>query len=145
MKITKEQAQQIDRSKISSSELTEEQEMYKENIIDYYKHPRNKEELKDYTCKHRELNPICGDEIILYLKIEKGKVKRATYTGKGCAISQASISLLTEKITDMNITEAKNIKREDIFKMLGIPISFVRTKCALLSLKTLTKSLEETT
>ena len=145
MKITQEQAQQIDRNEISSSELTEEQELYKENIIDYYKHPRNKEDLKDYTHKHRELNPICGDEIILYLKVEKGKIKKATYTGKGCAISQASISLLTEKITNMSTTQAKALKREDIFEMLGIPISFVRTKCALLSLKTLTKSLEEKT
>ena len=145
MKITQEQAQQIDRNEISSSELTEEQELYKENIIDYYKHPRNKEELKDYTYKHRELNPICGDEIVLYLKVEKGKIKKATYTGKGCAISQASISLLTEKITNMSTTQAKALKREDIFEMLGIPISFVRTKCALLSLKTLTKSLEEKT
>lgn len=143
MKITKEEAKQINRNEISSSELTEEQEMYKENIIDYYKHPRNKEELKDYTYKHRELNPICGDEIVLYLKVEKGKIKKATYTGKGCAISQASISMLTEKLKDMPVKEAKSLKKEDIFEMLGIPISFVRTKCALLSLKTLTKSIEE--
>ena len=144
MKITKEQAATIDRNEISSSELTEEQEMYKENIIDYYKHPRNKEELKDCTCKQREINPICGDEITLYMKVEKGIIKKASYTGKGCAISQASISMLTEKLKDMPIQEAKELKKEDIFEMLGIPISFVRTKCALLSLKTLSKSLEET-
>ena len=143
MTITKEQAASIDRNEIASTELTEEQEMYKENIIDYYKHPRNKEELKDFTCKHKELNPICGDEITLYLKIEKGKIKKASYTGKGCAISQASISMLTEKLKDMPIKDAKELKKEDIFDMLGIPISFVRTKCALLSLKTVSKSLEE--
>ena len=143
MTITKEQAANIDRNEIASTELTEEQEMYKENIIDYYKHPRNKEELKDFTCKHKELNPICGDEITLYLKIEKGKIKKASYTGKGCAISQASISMLTEKLKDMPIKDAKELKKEDIFDMLGIPISFVRTKCALLSLKTVSKSLEE--
>lgn len=144
MKISKEQAASIDRNEIASSELTEEQELYKENIIDYYKHPRNKEEMKEYNCKEREINPLCGDEITLYLIIDKGKIKKATYTGKGCAISQASISMLTEKLKDMPITEAKKLKKEDIFAMLGIPISFVRTKCALLSLKTLTKSLEET-
>ena len=143
MRITKEQAATIDRNEIFSSELTEEQEMYKENIIDYYKNPRNKGKLKEYTCKQREINPICGDEITLYLKIEKGRIKKATYTGKGCAISQASISMLTEKMKDRTLQEAKGLKKEDIFKMLGIPISFVRTKCALLSLKTLSKSIEE--
>ena len=143
MIITKEQAGSIDRNEIASTELTEEQEMYKENIIDYYKHPRNKEELKDFSCKHKEFNPICGDEITLYLKIEKGRIKKASYIGKGCAISQASISMLTEKLKDMPIKDAKELKKEDIFDMLGIPISFVRTKCALLSLKTVSKSLEE--
>ena len=144
MKITKEQAATIDRNEISATELTEEQEIYKENIIDYYKNPRNKKELQQYSCKHKEINPICGDEITLYLQVEKGKITQATYTGKGCAISQASISMLTEKIKDMPIKEAKKMQKEDIFAMLGIPISFVRMKCALLSLKVLNKSLEET-
>ncbi len=144
MKITKEQAASIDRNEISSTELTEEQEIYKENIIDYYKHPRNKKELEKCTCKQKEINPICGDEITIYLKINKGKISQATYTGKGCAISQASISMLTEKLKDMPVAEAEKIQKEDIFSMLGIPISFVRMKCALLSLKTLSKSLEKT-
>lgn len=140
----KEELDKIDRNEITSVLLTEEQEMYKENIIDYYKHPRNKAELKDYTHKHREINPLCGDDITLYLKVEKGKIKNASFTGKGCAISQASISLLTEKIKDMPLKEAKKIQKEDITNMLGIPISFVRMKCALLSLKVLSKELEET-
>src|SRR3989338_112780 len=99
--------QQIDRNEITSSPLTEEQEIYKENIIDHYKHPKNKSELQNYTHKHREINPLCGDDITLYLK-------------------------------------AKNLKKEDILHMLGIPISFVRMKCALLSLKVLQKEVEET-
>lgn len=140
---TKEMFGAINRNEINENPLTEEQEIYKENIIDYYKNPRNKEELKNYTAKQRELNPLCGDEITLYLKIEKGKIISATFIGKGCAISQASISMLTEKIKGMTVTEAKKVRKEDIFTMLGIPISFVRMKCALLSLKTLTKSLEK--
>lgn len=139
----KEELQQIDRNEISSTLLTEEQEIYKENIIDYYKHPRNKFELKGYTHQHREINPLCGDDITLYLHIEKGKITEASFTGKGCAISQASISMLTEKIKDMPLKEAKALKKEDILQMLGIPISFVRMKCALLSLKVLTKEVEE--
>ena len=143
MKITKEQAMGIDRNEISSSPLTEEQEMYKENIMDFYKNPRNKRELQKYTCKHKEINPICGDEITLYLKINNRKINQATFTGKGCAISQASSSMLTEKIKNMPIEQAKNIQKEEILEMLGIPISFIRMKCALLPLKTLSKSLEE--
>ncbi|MDP3728724.1 MAG: SUF system NifU family Fe-S cluster assembly protein [bacterium] len=139
----KEELDKIDRNEISSTTLTEEQEMYKDNIIDYYKHPRNKCELKDYTHKRREINPLCGDDITLYLKIEKGKIKEASFIGKGCAISQASISLLTEKIKDMPIKNAKKLQKEDILEILGIPISFVRMKCALLSLKVLSKELEE--
>lgn len=134
----------IDKSEISSGTLTEEQEIYKENIIDYYKNPRNKKELTSYSHIHREINPLCGDDITLYLKVEKGTIKEAAFTGKGCAISQASISMLTEKIENISLKEAKKLKKEDILKMLGIPISFVRMKCALLSLKTLSKTLEET-
>ncbi len=144
MKITKELAAKVNKSEISYQELTEDQEIYKENIIDYYKNPRNKEEPLEYTCKHREINPICGDDITLYLQIEKGKIKKATFTGKGCAISQASTSMLTEKLEGMPVKEAKNLKKEDILEMLGIPISYVRTKCALLSLKIVIKILEET-
>ena len=136
--------QQIDRNEITSSPLTEEQEIYKENIIDHYKHPTNKSELQNYTHKHREINPLCGDDITLYLKVNKGKITEASFMGKGCAISQASISMLTEKIKDMPLSEAKNLKKEDILHMLGIPISFVRMKCALLSLKVLQKEVEET-
>lgn len=139
----KEELDKIDRNEISSSVLTEEQEMYKENIIDYYKHPRNKGELQIYTSKHREVNPLCGDDITLYLKIEKGKIQEASFIGKGCAISQASISMLTEKIQGMSLKEAKKMQREDIQNMLGIPISFVRMKCALLSLKVLSKEIED--
>ena len=135
----------IDRNEITSVELTEDQDIYKENIIDYYKNPRNKGKLKDYNYKHKEINPLCGDEITLYIKVNKDKISEVNFMGKGCAISQASISMLTEKLKDMSTTEAKKLKKEDILKMLGIPISFVRMKCALLSLKTLTKSLEKIT
>jgi len=142
--LTQEKAALIDRNQVSDSPLTEDQEIYKENIIDYYKHPRNKEELHACTVKHREINPLCGDDITLYLKIEKEKITKATFMGKGCAISQASVSLLTEKLQGMSVNEAKKLSKEDIFAMLGIPISFVRMKCALLSLKTLSNGLGET-
>lgn len=122
--------------------LTEEQEIYKENILDHYKNPRNKKELKKSTIKHKETNILCGDELTIYIQIEKNKIKDITFTGKGCAISQASASMLTEKLKGMSIKEVKQLKDKDILKMLGISLSFVRTKCALLSLKTIQRGLE---
>lgn len=138
----KEKLQQINREEINSIQLTEEQEIYKENIIDHYKYPRNKFELNNYSIRHKETNPLCGDEITLYLHIEKGKIKEASFTGRGCAISQASISMLTEKLKNMPIADAKTLNKEDILNMLGIPISFIRMKCALLSLRVLNKEIE---
>lgn len=143
MKITKEQAALIDRNEVSSGQLTEEQEIYKENIIDHYKHPHNKHEMKDADFNKRELNPLCGDEVTLYFKVKNGVIEELSFSGKGCAISQASISMLTDHVNGMKITDARKLSRDDIMKMLGIPISVVRMKCALLSLKTLLNGLND--
>jgi len=126
-----------------SEEVNQEDQMYRENILDYYKHPRNKEVLPNATLLHRELNPLCGDDVTVYLQIENNKIIRATFMGTGCAISQASISLLTEKIIEKKLEEIKNMKKEEILEMLGIFISPGRMKCALLSLKTLIKAIEK--
>lgn len=130
-------------NEIASRTLTEDEEIYKENILEHYKYPQNKREMKECTVKHREFNPLCGDDITLFIKIENEKIKALTFLGHGCAISQASISMLTEKVKGMKIEEAKVIKQDDILVMLGIPINVVRMKCALLSLKALTKGLEK--
>lgn len=139
--ISKEEAAKIDKNKIGDN-LTEDEEIYKENIIDHYKHPHNKGEI-EFTIKHRELNPVCGDELTIYLKIDKKFIKDVSFTGHGCAISQASVSMLTDKIKGMTVKEVKQLNKDDIFEMLGIPISVVRIKCALLSLKTVHRGLEK--
>ncbi|MBS3162447.1 SUF system NifU family Fe-S cluster assembly protein [Candidatus Woesearchaeota archaeon] len=132
----------IDKNKLTDRALSEEEEIYKENILDYYKHPKNKKELKTKTKAH-DKNTLCGDEITIYLRIKANKIQEATFTGNGCAISQASASMLTEKLKGLTLKQAKAISKDDILKMLGIPLSFMRTKCALLSLKVLNKALEE--
>ncbi len=114
--------------------LSEEDNIYKENILDHYKNPHNKGEIK-HNSSIRELNPTCGDEITVFLEIKDSKVKDASFTGHGCAISQAGISMLTDNIKGMNINDVKKIKNEDIYKMLGIKITVPRIRCALLSLK----------
>jgi len=118
-------------------------ELYQENVLDYYKHPRNKEILEGYTHTARKLNPLCGDELTIYLKIKNRVVERATFQGKGCAISQAAISMLTEKIIGMSIESICHLGKEDILNLLGIPITYTREKCAVLSLQVLQESLSE--
>ena len=107
--------------------------IYKENILDHYKHPHNKGTIEDANIKHTENNPLCGDIISVNLKVNGSKVKDIKFTGTGCAISQAAASMLIEEIKGKTLEEIKNLKTEDIVNMLGIEIGPVRTKCAVLS------------
>ena len=118
-----------------------DQEIYQENIIDHYKNPHNKKVINDFTLTHQELNPLCGDKIILYLKIVNGVIKNVSFQGDGCAISQASVSMLTDLIMGKTLDEVKTYSEKEIYHLLGIPISHTRQKCALLSLKTLKRGL----
>ncbi|MBT4446453.1 SUF system NifU family Fe-S cluster assembly protein [archaeon] len=126
---------------LSTSQLTEEQEIYKENIIDHYKHPRNKKKLENATHKENGINPMCGDHITIYLIIKDNKIEEITFTGDGCAISQASVSLLTDELLGKDLDFAKKITDQNVYDLLGIPISHTRTKCALLSIKTVQKAI----
>lgn len=112
--------------------------MYQENILDHYKNPRNFGKMENASVHHHEYNPLCGDEIDLYLVIDENrKVVNVKVYSRGCAISQASASMLTEEIKGKSLEELKKLTKENILNMLGIPISPVRLKCALLSLDTL--------
>ena len=112
-------------------------DMYRDYILDHYKNPRNHGELPNATNTYSDSNPLCGDELTMSLLIDDGQVKDVRFTGKGCAISQASASILSEEIKGKSLDEVKAIDREHILQNLGIPISPARVKCALLSLKTL--------
>jgi len=117
-------------------------EMYQEQILDHYKHPRNRGEMKDADLQARDYNPLCGDDLTIYLKTdEKGTITDVKFTGQGCAISQSSASMLTMMLKGKNVTDAKAIDPDRIVKMLGIPLSAVRLQCALLSLQVLKKAL----
>ncbi len=113
-------------------------DIYREIILDYYRNPRNygKMDKPDVTVK--DSNPLCGDEIEMQLKFEDGKVVDIKFNGKGCAISQASASMLTEIVMGKSIDEVRKISKNDIFESLGLTnLGPARVKCALLSLKTL--------
>lgn len=117
-------------------------DMYTEMILDLYKNPRNKGTLENYTHKNSRNNPLCGDELTMQLTIEDNKIKDIKFEGQGCAISQASASLLTDKIKNMDLEKVKNLNKDDILEMLHIPISPGRLKCAVLSLDTIKGAIE---
>jgi nitrogen fixation NifU-like protein len=113
-------------------------DFYRENILDHYRNPRNKGHLDNPTHSHEEHNPLCGDVLRIDLHVnDEDVIEEVRFQGQGCAISQASASMLTEMIQGKTLEEAKQVSKEDILEALGIDIGPVRMKCALLSLKVL--------
>jgi len=117
-------------------------DLYKQNILDHYRHPRHVGTLPEATHSHEANNPLCGDKLRLDLQINADDViENVAFQGRGCAISQASASMLTEMLVGKTLAEAKQIDKQVILDTLGIDIGPVRLKCALLSLKTLKMAL----
>jgi nitrogen fixation NifU-like protein len=113
-------------------------DFYRELILDHYKNPRNHGTLDPHDFSYEDDNPLCGDRIRIDLRVDSdNRVTDVAFTGRGCAISQASASLLTEEIKGKTLDEIKQINKDDILEMLGIELGPVRLKCALLSLKVL--------
>src|SRR5271157_2093194 len=113
-------------------------DLYRELIIERYKNPIYKGELDPFDITFEDENPLCGDKIRIDLRFDKdGKVKDAVFNGHGCAISQASADLLMESILGKTRDEIKALNKQDILDLLGIELSPIRLKCALLPLKVL--------
>ncbi|KDE59421.1 FeS assembly protein SufA [Halostagnicola sp. A56] len=111
-------------------------DMYRQQILDHYKSPRNYGELEDPTFTHVGENPMCGDEIRMDVKLDdEGTIERVAFSGDGCAISQASASMLSGKLTGKTVDELLEMDRNDIIDMLGVDISPMRVKCAVLAEK----------
>jgi nitrogen fixation protein NifU and related proteins len=110
-------------------------DMYKENILDHYENPRNHGNVKNANAKAHDSNPLCGDTFDFEFLIKDGKIQDVKFLGHGCAISTASASMLTEKIIGKPAEVLKSLDEKDIKEMLGIELSHVRIKCALLPLK----------
>jgi nitrogen fixation NifU-like protein len=117
-------------------------ELYKQHILDLYNKPHNKEEMDDADLVFPAKNISCGDSYILYLKTSDTHIERATFSGVGCAVSQAAASLLTDKVRGMTFSEAKKITEKDVFAMLGIEITIGRQKCALILYNALQQALK---
>ncbi len=110
-------------------------DLYAEEILDHYKHPRHFGHLDDPTLTYHDSNPFCGDEITLELKIENDKVVDVAFSGHGCAISRAAASMMTEEIIGKPLAELKEWSKDEVLDLLGIEVGPVRMKCALLPLK----------
>lgn len=110
-------------------------DLYRELILDHYQHPHNHGSLPDATNSFEDTNPLCGDRIRMELKIENGVIVDVKFTGKGCAISQASASMLTDEVKGKSLEELHKIDKQTVLDLLGIPLGPSRIKCALLPLK----------
>jgi nitrogen fixation protein NifU and related proteins len=113
-------------------------DLYRENILQHYKNPHNWGELENPDLEADDLNPLCGDELKVQLKVDgDGRVQQVGFSGHGCAISQASASMASDEVIGMPVQDLLKLDREFILDLLGIDISATRMKCALLSLKVL--------
>jgi nitrogen fixation protein NifU and related proteins len=114
------------------------EDIYREIILDHYRNPRNKGSLPNADISIHDSNPLCGDEIDIHLKVEEDMIKDIKFEGRGCAISQASASMLTEQVLNKPLNTIKDIAKEDILENIGLMnLGPARIKCALLSLKVL--------
>lgn len=113
-------------------------DLYREQILDLYENPLNYGELDPHDFSYEEDNPLCGDVIRIDVRLgEDGRIAAVGWSGDGCAISQASASLLTEHVKGMTLDEIKALESQALLDLLGIPLSMARVKCALLCMKVL--------
>jgi nitrogen fixation NifU-like protein len=116
-------------------------EIYAEEIISHYEHPHNKKKMENPSVTFRDYNPLCGDEITVYIKTDGKVVEEMTFDGEGCAISIGSASMLTDFLKEKTLKEVSRMGPKDVIEMLGIDPGPARLKCATLSLKAVQKAL----
>jgi nitrogen fixation protein NifU and related proteins len=112
-------------------------DFYRDYILDHYRSPRNFGNLEKPDVEAEDLNPLCGDQIKMELQLDDGIVRDIRFSGKGCAISQASASMLTEQIKGMKLSDVAKLSKEAVLENVGIGISPTRMKCAMLGLRVL--------
>jgi nitrogen fixation NifU-like protein len=118
-------------------------DLYRDYILEHYRRPHNFGVLDEPTASVEGSNPLCGDRITMQLAVRNGTVEGVAFTGRGCAISQASASLLTDEIKGKPLSEVTGFRADDLLDLLGIEISPARLKCAMLSFDTLQGALAE--
>jgi nitrogen fixation NifU-like protein len=118
-------------------------DLYRDYILEHYRQPHNFGVIADADASYEGSNPLCGDRITLMLGVKDGVVDRVGFTGRGCAISQASASLLTDEIKGKPLKDVVAFRADDLLDLLGIEIGPARLKCAMLSHESLQHVLED--
>lgn len=118
-------------------------DLYREQILDHYRNPHNHGVLDPHDASYEDTNPLCGDRIRIDLRIDGDVVTDIAFSGRGCAISQASTSILTDLVKGESLDEIMAFEKEDLLEELGIPISPARVKCALLGLHVLKTGIDQ--
>ena len=118
-------------------------DLYRQIILEHYKNPLNKGKLLMPDITVEDSNPLCGDHLEVFLKIKNNILQDISFEGKGCALSIATASILSEEIKGKSINEINNLTREDVYALLGIDVSPARNKCVMLSLVAIKKALFE--
>ena len=120
-------------------------DLYREQILDHYKHPRNFGHLEGANVTSEESNISCGDRIVIEMRLSSAKphvIEEIRFNGEGCAINQASASMLTEKVTGMRVIDAMKLTLQDVEAILGTTLTPSRVKCALLPLEAIHKAIQ---
>jgi nitrogen fixation protein NifU and related proteins len=125
--------------------MSEFDQLYREVILDHYKNPRGHGLIEDADAEAEGQNPLCGDEVSIYVAFadDGDTIDEVKFSGRGCAISQAATSMLTEMVKGRSATQVATLPREELLDEIGIPLTPVRLKCALLGLSTLKLALHK--
>ena len=116
--------------------------LYQENILDHYENPYKRGTMVHPSLEFRDLNPLCGDEVCIQARLdEHGCLAEVCFDGKGCVISLAAASMLMEEIEGKPLEAVKQLDRQAMLDLLGIPLTAMRVKCAMLALRTLEKAI----
>jgi nitrogen fixation NifU-like protein len=125
--------------------VSEFEQMYREVILDHYKNPRGHGVIDPADAEAEGQNPLCGDEVSIYVAFadDRETIDEVKFSGRGCAISQAATSMLTEMVVGRTATEVAAMEKDELLEQIGIPLTPMRLKCAVLGLTTLKVALHK--
>jgi nitrogen fixation NifU-like protein len=126
--------------------MSEFDQMYREVILDHYKNPRGHGVIEGADAEAEGQNPLCGDEVSIYVAFagdDSETIEEVKFSGRGCAISQAATSMLMEMVKGRTATEVATLDKQELLEEIGIPLTPVRLKCAMLGLTTLKVALHK--
>jgi nitrogen fixation protein NifU and related proteins len=125
--------------------MSEFGDLYREVILDHYKNPRGHGVIEDADAEAEGQNPLCGDEVSIYVSFgaDGDTIEDVKFSGRGCAISQASTSMLMEMVKGRKASEVAGLPKDDLLEEIGIPLTPIRLKCAVLGLGVLKVALHK--